>query len=223
MNASTTSLDTAAIRRDFPILDLQVHGKHPLIYFDNGASTQRPRAVIEAMNSLYKTGYANVHRGIHHLSETSSALYEATRSKVRQLIGAQHDEEVIFTSGTTLSINTVAHAWGNQHVGPGDEILLTIMEHHSNIVPWQQLAERVGATVRFADLTPDGQLDLEDFQDKLNDKTRDCRTDGCFQCSWDDVAGCGIGCHVTCGGCQGSRRRRPARAPRVDPGIRLER
>ena len=172
MNVVTQKLNPEAIRADFPVLNQQIHGKHPLIYFDNGASTQRPTAVIEAMTALYENSYANVHRGLHFLSEKSSELYEQTRSQIQHLIGATHEEEVIFTSGTTLSINTVAHSWGNHQLQAGDEILLTIMEHHSNIIPWQQLAQRTGARIQFIDVTPNGQLDFDDLESKLSSKTK---------------------------------------------------
>ncbi len=166
------SLDPYKIRADFPILDQTIHRDKPLIYFDNTASTQRPRAVVDAMTECYEHSYANVHRGTHWLSEEASRLYENARLTVQKFINAKWTNEVIFTQGTTASINTVARSWGDANVGNGDEILLTIMEHHSNIVPWQQLVERVGATISFANITADGRLDLEDFDRKLNDKTK---------------------------------------------------
>ena len=164
--------DPAILRRDFPILDQRIHRDRPLIYFDNGASTQRPQRVIDTMNDCYERTYANVHRGIHWLSEQASAQYEHARAAVQQFINAPNNNEVVFTSGTTASINLVAHAWGNQNVEAGDEILLTIFEHHSNIVPWQQLAQRTGAVVRFASIDEQGNLDLEDFKQQLNSKTK---------------------------------------------------
>ncbi len=135
-------LDVNSIRRDFPILDQSIHRERPLIYLDNAASSQRPLAVIQSMVDCYEKTYANVHRGIHWLSEQSTDQYEHARQVVGQMIGARHQDEVIFTSGTTAGINLVAHAWGDAHLREGDKILLTILEHHSNIVPWQQLAER---------------------------------------------------------------------------------
>lgn len=164
--------DPIAIRADFPILDQRIHRDRQLIYFDNGASTQHPQSVLDAMNDCYGRTYANVHRGIHWLSEQASAQYEQSRTLVQEFINAPHNNEVIFTSGTTASINLVARAWGDANVSAGDEILLTIFEHHSNIVPWQQLAERSGAKVRFATITSDGDLDLEDLKSKLNEKTK---------------------------------------------------
>ena len=175
MNVTPTNpskFDPSILRRDFPILDQRIHRDRPLVYFDNGASTQRPQAVIDTMNDCYEKTYANVHRGIHWLSEQASAQYEHARTTVQQFINAPHNNEVIFTSGTTASINLVAHAWGNQNLEAGDEILLTIFEHHSNIVPWQQLAQRTGAVVRFAAIDDQGNLDLEDFERQLNSKTK---------------------------------------------------
>jgi cysteine desulfurase/selenocysteine lyase len=170
--AAKRSFSPSQIRADFPILNQKIHRQQDLVYLDNGASTQRPVAVLEAMDRCYRSTYANVHRGIHWLSEQASAEYENARTKVQQFINAPHNNEVIFTSGTTASINLVAHAWGNENVTAGDEILLTIFEHHSNIVPWQQLASRTGAVVRFATIDEEGQLDLEDFKSKINSKTK---------------------------------------------------
>ncbi len=169
-----TKFDPATIRRDFPILDQMIYKNRKLVYLDNGASTQRPLPVIEAMTDCYRMTYANVHRGIHYLSERSSAQYEAARIAVQEFIGAEHSNEVIFTSGSTAAINTVAHSLFTEErkLNPGDEVLLTIMEHHSNIVPWQQLAARTGAVVRFAGITEQGELDWEDFESKLSEKTK---------------------------------------------------
>ena len=166
------SLDVAAIRADFPVLDQTIHRARPLIYFDNGASTQHPNAVIDAMSDSYRRTYANVHRGIHWLSEQSSEQFEKARTAVQKFINAPHNNEVIFTAGTTAAINTIAGSWGVKNIGPDDEILLTIFEHHSNIVPWQQLAEKVGAKVRFAGITATGELDLDDVRSKLNERTK---------------------------------------------------
>ena len=160
------------LRADFPILAQRVHGDWPLVYLDNAATTQRPRQVIQTLVEVYEKHYANVHRGIHWLSEQSTDLYEEARESVRQLIGAEHREEVIFTTGATAAINLVARSWGDCCVASGDEILLTEMEHHSNIVPWFQLAERTGCRVRFLPITDDGRLDLEQLEDYLTPKTR---------------------------------------------------
>ncbi len=165
-------LDPNAFRGDFPILNQEIHRQKPLIYFDNAATTQHPRQVLHAMDQCYQHTYSNVHRGFHWLSEESSRLYEEARVAVQKFINARWPEEVLFTSGTTLAINTVARSWGDQNIKAGDEILLSIMEHHSNIVPWQQLAERTGAVVRFFGITDDGLPDLEDYARLLNEKTK---------------------------------------------------
>lgn len=167
-----TPLDPEALRGDFPILQSVLHGDQPLVYLDNAATTQRPRQVIDAIVDVYENKYSNVHRGIHWLSDQSTDLFEEARKKVRDFIGAEHLEEVIFTQGTTESINLVARSWGDASVGEGDEILLTEMEHHSNIVPWQQLAERSGATIRWIPITDDGQLILEEYDKLLSERTK---------------------------------------------------
>jgi cysteine desulfurase/selenocysteine lyase len=151
--------DIDAIRDDFPILQQQVHGDRPLVYFDNAATSQKPRQVIDVMSQVYQHYYANVHRGVHWLSEQSTEQYEAARECVRQFLNAPSSDEVIFTSGTTAAINLVARSWSEAFLRPGDEILLTQMEHHSNIVPWQQAAARHQARVRFLPITDDGLLD----------------------------------------------------------------
>ena len=149
-----------ALRADFPILDQQVHGQ-PLIYFDNAATSQKPRSVIAALTHYYEHDNANVHRGIHELSNRSTIAFEAARTRAAKFINARSAEEIIFTRGTTEGINLVAQSWGGKNLKPGDVILLTEMEHHSNIVPWQLLAARTGATVRFLPVTGDeGLLDL---------------------------------------------------------------
>jgi cysteine desulfurase/selenocysteine lyase len=142
------------------------------VYLDNGASTQRPRQVIGALRQLYEHDYANVHRGIHTLSERSTAQYEEARQKVRSFINARHAHEVIFTAGTTASINTVARSWGDANVTAGDEILVTTMEHHSNLVPWQQLCERTGARIRHIPITDDGRLALDALDELLTERTK---------------------------------------------------
>ena len=149
--------DWSAIRQDFPILDQQVHGK-PLIYFDSAASSQKPRAVLDALRHYYEHDNANVHRGLHELSSRATEAYERARKTVADYIGGASAEEIVFTRGTTESINLVAHPWGGKFLHAGDVILLTEMEHHSNLVPWQLLAERTGARLRFVPVTADGQL-----------------------------------------------------------------
>ena len=162
----------ASLRDDFPILSEEVGDSQPLAYLDNAASTQRPRAVIDAISGVYERTYANVHRGIHTLSELSTEQYEAARRKVQQFLGAEHLHEVIFTQGTTASINLVARSWGDANLRPGDEVLLTVMEHHSNLVPWQQAAARTGAVLRHVRMTSDGRLDMESFHALLSERTK---------------------------------------------------
>lgn len=159
-NMDTTAISWSAVRQDFPILDQQVNG-HPLIYFDNAASSQKPRAVIDALSRFYLTDNANVHRGLHELSARSTDAYEKARSTVASFLGAASDEEILFVRGTTEAVNLVASAWGGKSLQAGDVILLTEMEHHSNLVPWQLLAERTGAVVRYVPVLEDGTLDLD--------------------------------------------------------------
>src|SRR6266446_5318425 len=153
-------VDWKTLRDDFPILREQAHG-HPLIYFDSAATSQKPRAVIEALRNFYEHENANVHRGLHTLSSRATEAYEKARKRVAEYIGAVRADEIIFTRGTTESINVVAQAWGGKFIREGDVILLTVMEHHSNLVPWQLLAERTGARLRFVPVRDDGTLDLE--------------------------------------------------------------
>lgn len=164
--------DLPALRADFPILQTMVRGETPLVYFDNAATTQRPQAVIDAVTNAYQQQYANVHRGIHWLSELSTSLFEEAREAVQRFLHAPRMDEIIFTSGTTASINLVARSWGDANVRAGDEILLTEMEHHSNLVPWQQLAARTGCTLRFLPVTNDGLLDLTALDELLTHRTR---------------------------------------------------
>jgi cysteine desulfurase / selenocysteine lyase len=170
--AEMLPLDVETLRADFPILQTRVRDEMPLVYFDNAATTQRPRAVIDAIVGAYERQYANVHRGIHWLSELSTDLYEGARTAVQRLIHAPHLDEIIFTSGTTASINLVARSWGDANIHAGDEILLTEMEHHSNLVPWQQLAARTGCTLRYLPVTNDGLLDLTALDELLTERTR---------------------------------------------------
>lgn len=153
------------IRKDFPVLDQEVNGRK-LIYFDNAATSQKPLSVIEAMTHYYEHDNANVHRGLHELSNRATAGYEGARARLASYIGAQ-DEEIIFTRGTTESINLVARAWGEEYLKAGDVVLLTEMEHHSNIVPWQMLAQRRGVKLRFIPITPEGTLDLTNLDQLL--------------------------------------------------------
>ena len=151
------TIDWSALRKDFPILDQQVHGK-PLIYFDNAATSQKPRAVIDALVHYYEHDNANVHRGIHELSNRATSAYEAARARAAKFINARSADEIIFTRGTTEGINLVANSWGTKNLKPGDVILLTEMEHHSNLVPWQLLAQRTGAKIAYLPITGDDAL-----------------------------------------------------------------
>jgi cysteine desulfurase/selenocysteine lyase len=163
---ATGGLDWNAVREDFPILREQAHG-HPLIYFDSAATSQKPRAVIDALRNFYEHENANVHRGLHTLSSRATEAYEKSRQRVADYIGAANAGEIIFTRGTTESINLVAQAWGGKFIRDGDVILLTEMEHHSNLVPWQLLAERTGARLRFVPVHDDGTLELEQLPSLL--------------------------------------------------------
>ncbi len=159
------------IRADFPILSTKAHGK-PLVYLDNGATTQKPLQVINLIEELYRTTNANVHRGVHYLSDRVSERYEAARETVRAFINAGAREEIIFTAGTTASINAVAFSFGEKYVREGDEILISGMEHHANIVPWQMLCERKKAKLRIIPLSEEGVLDLEAYSSLLTEQTR---------------------------------------------------
>jgi cysteine desulfurase/selenocysteine lyase len=163
--------DWGAIRTEFPILDQKV-GEHRLIYFDNAASSQKPRAVIEALTHYYEHDNANVHRGLHELSTRATGAFEAARARVAKFIGAAAPEEVVFTRGTTEGINLVAQAWGGKFLRSGDVILLTEMEHHSNLVPWQLLAERTGARLRFVPVSDGGRLVLDDLASLLTPEVK---------------------------------------------------
>jgi cysteine desulfurase/selenocysteine lyase len=160
-----------SIRNDFPILGTKVNGK-PLIYLDSGATAQKPERVIESVNRLHREQNANIHRGVHRLSEQATELYEQARERVRGFIGAEQREEVIFTAGATASINTVAYAWSEKFLHEGDNIVISEMEHHSNIVPWQLMAERRGAEIRVLPFDDAGRLMVEQLDRLLDDKTR---------------------------------------------------
>ncbi|MEO6198301.1 MAG: cysteine desulfurase [Dehalococcoidia bacterium] len=166
-----TKLDVQKIRADFPILERRVHGK-PLVYLDNAATSQKPRQVIKALVDYYENYNANIHRAVHTLGEEATAAYEAAREKVRAFINAPSTESVIFTRNTTEAINLVAHSWGRANIQEGDEILLTQMEHHSNLIPWQQLAREKGATVRYVPVTAQGTLELNGLENLFDAKTK---------------------------------------------------
>ena len=167
----TTTLDVAKIRDDFPILKQFVHGK-PLVYLDNAATSQKPQAVIDSLVQYYTTTNANVHRGVHTLSQQATEDYEGARAKVRQFIGAAEDREIIFVRGTTEGINLVAQTYGRRNIGPGDEIIVSNMEHHSNIVPWQMLCEEKGALLRVVPINDDGELLLDEYEKLLGPRTK---------------------------------------------------
>ncbi len=164
-------LDIHAIRSQFPILSEKVYGR-PLVYLDNAATTQKPLSVIERIDAFYKKTNANIHRGAHHLANISTEYFEQTREKSRALLNARETAEIIFTSGTTDGINLVAQTWGRQNIGKGDEILLSMLEHHSNIVPWQMIAKEKGAVIRVIPIHEDGTWQLEALPSLLNERTK---------------------------------------------------
>ncbi len=164
-------LDLERVRADFPILHRTVNGK-PLVYLDNGASAQKPRAVIEAVTRAYAEEYSNVHRGLHYLSNLATDKYEAVRGKVQRFLNAAHEDEILFTTGTTQGINLVAYGWAMPRFEAGDEIVLSIMEHHANIVPWHFLRERQGAVIKWVDCALDGSLDPQAVIDAIGPRTK---------------------------------------------------
>ena len=163
--------DVETIRKDFPILSRSVNGK-PLVYLDSGATAQKPECVIELVNRMHREQNANIHRGVHHLSEEATSMYEAARESVRAFIGAAAREEVIFTAGATASINTVAYAWSEKFLREGDNIIVSEMEHHSNIVPWQMMAQRKGAELRVLPFDDEGRLMVEKLDELLDERSK---------------------------------------------------
>ena len=163
--------DVDAIRKDFPALSLKVHGK-PLVYLDNAASAQKPQAMLDALMKSYAEEYANVHRGLHYLANAATAAYEGGRERVAKFLNAPSHEQIIFTKNATEAINLVAQSFGGMHIGPGDEIVLTIMEHHSNIVPWHFHRERRGAVIKWVPVTDDGEFRIEDFEAAITPRTK---------------------------------------------------
>ena len=163
-------LDILRVREDFPILSQLVYDK-PLVYFDSAASAQKPKAVIDAIKHTYETEYANVHRGVHYMSQKATDAMEAARDTVRAFINAKSEREIIFVRGATEGINLVADCWGRQNLKQGDEIILSQMEHHSNIVPWQLIAERTGAVIKVVPVNDAGELEIDAYQDLLGDRT----------------------------------------------------
>src|SRR6188472_3396367 len=165
------SYDIGRIRQDFPILSMQVYGK-PLVYLDNAASAQKPQAVLDRLNRAYTSEYANVHRGLHYLANAATEAYEGAREKVRSFLNAQRPEEIIFTRNATEAINLVAYTFARERIREGDEIVLSIMEHHSNIVPWHFLRERYGAVIKWAPVDEDGNFLLDEFEKLLTPRTK---------------------------------------------------
>src|SRR5690606_2952480 len=164
-------MDVKAIRQMFPILDQEVNG-HPLVYLDSSATSQKPISVIEAVDNYYRFDNANVHRGVHTLGSRATDQYEGAREKVRRFINARSTAEIIFNRGTTTGINTVALSYGRANLKPGDEILITPMEHHSNIIPWQQAAKATGATLKYVPLQDDGTVSLDDYRKLVTENTK---------------------------------------------------
>jgi len=163
--------DIAKIRADFPILSREINGK-PLVYLDNGASAQKPRVVVDAMSDLYLNDYANVHRGLHTLSNISTEKYESTRAIVARFLGVKNEDEIVFTTGATEGINLISYGWAAPNLQPGDEILLSVMEHHANIVPWHFLRERQGVVLKWVEPDPDGSLPPEKVLEAITDRTK---------------------------------------------------
>jgi cysteine desulfurase / selenocysteine lyase len=171
VNGDAKAFDIDKIRLDFPILSTKVHGK-ALCYFDNAATTQKPKVVIDKLVEFYSSMNANIHRGVHHLSEISTQAYEDSRIKIKNFINAASEKEIIFTKGTTDSINIVAGSFGRGKLKDGDEIIITAMEHHSNIVPWQLLAKDKKIKIRVVPITDDGEIIFEEFEKMINEKTK---------------------------------------------------
>ena len=171
MSTASGSFDVARIREDFPILKQRINGK-PLVYLDNAATGQKPQAVIDALVNYYTCENSNVHRGVHTLSQRATDAYEGARSKVRQFLNAADDREIIFVRGTTEAINLVAQTYGRENIGPGDEIIISAMEHHSNIVPWQILGQETGAILKVVPINDDGELLLDEYERLLSPRTK---------------------------------------------------
>tara|TARA_Y100000758_G_scaffold301410_1_gene267263 strand:- start:1270 stop:2505 length:1236 start_codon:yes stop_codon:yes gene_type:complete len=171
MTSNAHSFDVARIREDFPVLHQMVNGK-PLVYLDNAATTQKPQAVIDALVRYYSADNSNVHRGVHTLSQRATEDYDSGRSKARQFLNAASDEEIIFVKGTTDGINLVAHSYARQHLGEGDEIIISTMEHHSNIIPWQVLCQEKGAHLRVIPISDAGELSMDEYESLLSSRTK---------------------------------------------------
>ncbi|HNT89321.1 MAG TPA: aminotransferase class V-fold PLP-dependent enzyme, partial [Candidatus Hydrogenedentes bacterium] len=165
------AFDVERVRRDFPILEVR-HGGRPIVYLDNAATTQKPRHVIETIQRYYTRENANIHRGVHYLSQVATDHYERAREQIARFLGATVGCEIVFTRGATEGINLIAQTYGRKFIGPGDEILISHMEHHSNIVPWQMLCEEKGSKLRVVPITDDGELDMDAFGRLLNARTK---------------------------------------------------
>ena len=208
------SYDVARIRQDFPILSMQVYGK-PLVYLDNAASAQKPQAVLDRLNQAYTSEYANVHRGLHYLANAATEGYEGAREKVRAFLNAKRPEEIIFTRNATEAINLVAYTFARERIEPGDEIVISIMEHHSNIVPWHFLRERHGAVIKWAPVDEDGNFLLDEFEKLLTPAHQAGRDDPHVERARHHRADQGGGAHRACSRHSGAGRRQPGRrAPR---------
>lgn len=168
---SVVAYDVETLRRDFPILNREVHGK-PLVYLDNAATSQTPQQVIEVFRDYYSRYNANIHRGLHTLADEATAAYEGTRQRVKAFLNAEDTRQIIFTRGTTEAINLVAQSWGRSQLGTGDEILISMLEHHSNIVPWQLLAAEIGFTIKVIPVEPNGALDMAAYRSLLSERTK---------------------------------------------------
>lgn len=171
VSQTRTSFDVAAIRTQFPILNRQANNK-PLVYLDSAASAQKPQVVLDSLDSAYSQTYANVHRGLHYLSEASTDAYEAVRGKVARLIGAHSETEIVFTSGGTMALNLIAHCYGNSHLGEGDEVLISVADHHANIVPWHLLGKRVDSKTIAAPIDADGGFNMDSFKACISPRTK---------------------------------------------------
>jgi len=169
--AKGLKFDAERLQKDFPVLAQRVHGK-PLVYFDNGASAQKPKAVLDAMQRFYENDYANIHRGVHELSQRATNAYEAARGKAQKFINAAHEDEIVFTKGATEAINLVAASWGREFLREGDEVVLTQIEHHANIVPWQLLRKQFGIVLRVVPITPEGEVRIQDVRKALSARTK---------------------------------------------------
>ncbi len=166
-----STFNVQKLRQDFPNLNIKVHGK-PLVYLDNAATTLKPRCVIDAINAYYVTGVSNVHRGVHYLSEQATAAFEYSRQVVRQFLHARRVEEIIFTKGATESLNLIAQSYGRHFLKKGDEIIISHMEHHSNIVPWQMLCQQIGCVLKVIPINDQGEIIFDEYLKLLSDKTK---------------------------------------------------